>query len=508
MLELNPRRPSPVYDSKMPFSALNAVPEKIGHLLHGSSDPQVVRSSFLDSLFAARLVTIVFSLLLAFYVYRWAKELYGSPAGLLSLFLYAFSPNLIAHSQLITTDLYGSGMITIATYYFWKFINHRNWKNASLSAATLGIAQLAKYTAIYLYPIFILTALLSQLPNLRSIGGEARLRRVGTSLKSLLKYWTFFLLVNLIVINVGFVFHRSFTPLKNYEFQSRLFQKIQTTGFKHWPVPVPYPFLQGLDMVKESDKTGVIHGNVYLLGKLHTRRNNEIKGFAGYYFYALFFKEPIAAQLFFFFALLFYLINRKKFAFYRNEIFLAIPVVFFLVYFNFFMKTHIGIRYLLIVFPFLYIFSGCSLICWKQLGLKIKFGYVVLCLYLVVSVVSYFPHYLSYFNELAWDRTQTYKILADSNLDWGQSEWYLTQYRISHPEVIVNPANVVSGRIVVSVNALVGVLGNPKRYRWLRDNFKPVGHIAYSYLVYEITPESLAGLPKRYRPKSDDNEKP
>ena len=48
-----------------------------------------------------------------------------------------------------------------------------------------------------------------------------------------------------------------------------------------------------------------------------------------------------------------------------------------------------------------------------------------------------------------------------------------------------------AGRIVVPVNALVGVNRPPEEYRWLREHFTPVDHIAYSYLVYDVPKEML-----------------
>ena len=54
----------------------------------------------------------------------------------------------------------------------------------------------------------------------------------------------------------------------------------------------------------------------------------------------------------------------------------------------------------------------------------------------------------------------------------------------------MNPTRPTTGLIVVDVNHLVGVY-KPERYRWLREHFEPVGHIAYSYLVYEIPAGAL-----------------
>lgn len=497
VLEGDPGRPGPFFDSKMPFSIFNAIPAKIQSIVNRESADGLSPEAFKQGLHEARVATILFSLLLGFYVFKWSKELYGTAAGLLSLFLYAFSPNIIAHSHLVTADLYVTCMITIAIYYFWKFMNSRDWAKASMSAATLGVAQLTKYTAVYLYPIFTLVALLFFIRDLHTERRSISVKVIGSGMRSYLKYSVFFFLINLVVINAGFGFHRSFTLLRNYDFQSSLFQRIQTTGLKYLPVPLPYPYLKGLDMVKDLEERGTTHGNVYLLGKLHTRVDNRIPGFSGYFLYTLLFKEPIATQLLILFAIFCYIKSRSRFDFLRDEIFLVLPVLFFLIYFNFLFSTHIGIRFILVVLPFLYIFSGCQLKFWAGIGIKSRVAYAGLCAYLLVSVLSYFPHYLAYFNELVWNRTKAYKILADSNLDWGQSELYLERYLRSHPDTIINPLEITSGRIVVSANALVGVGVDPEQFAWLRNNFEPTGNIAYSYLVYEIKPESIQNLKEK-----------
>src|SRR3989338_3654153 len=59
-------------------------------------------------LFFGRLPIVLLSLLLGYFVYLFAKKLYGVKAGLFALFLYVFSPNILAHSQLVTTDLGGA----------------------------------------------------------------------------------------------------------------------------------------------------------------------------------------------------------------------------------------------------------------------------------------------------------------------------------------------------------------------------------------------------------------
>jgi len=502
-------------DGTMPFSALNALPQRIA-----SAFPPGALRNALARVEIGRIVTILFSMLLAYYVFRWTKELYGPRSGLFSLLLYTVSPNIIAHARLITTDVYAAGMVTIATYYFWRFLSSGGWRLATLSAVFLGLSQLAKYSCIFLYPIFgvILTARYGA-----DLARAAKMRaweHLGRYLAKFLKLAVFFALVSLVVINAGFLFNKSLMPLGEYEFKSVAFKSMQAkmSALKGLPVPLPKPYLQGLDWGKNREETGRGFGSMYLLGHLR-----DIGGFKGYYSVAFLYKEPIATQLLILLAIILYVRNRRRYSFMRNELFLAAPVVFYAVYMNFFFNLQIGIRHYLVVFPFLYIFCG-SLVSGRVgnegavpemcvPGRKMKVAISVLLAYLVISVLSYFPHYIPYFNEMVWDRRQGYKILADSNVDWGQGGYYAKQYVAQHPgayleqglwhmktyrekhlEEYLHPQFPDSGLIVVNVNNYVGIY-HPHRYKWLREGYKPIDQIAYSYLVFRISPGDSIKIP-------------
>jgi hypothetical protein len=92
--------------------------------------------------------------------------------------------------------------------------------------------------------------------------------------------------------------------------------------------------------------------------------------------------------------------------------------------------------------------------------------------------------------ETVWDRTKAYRILVDSNLGWSQNKWYVERYLRRHPDALFEPDGPQAGTIVVSVNKYVGMWA-PERYRWLRENFEPVGHIAHGHLILRVTPEAL-----------------
>ncbi len=470
-------------DSKMPFSALNAVPRKIWDRIEhlpGSSF-----FSILKKMRTGRHMTIWFSVLLGFFIYRWARELYGPYAGIFSLGVYAFSPNILAHSRLITNDLYLAGMVTISLYCYWHFMKSKTFKNMFLSAFTLGLAQLAKYTAVYLYPLFALIALVSSGPALWSLFKERQFAELFRKCAAFFKYAAIFLVTSLLVINAGFLFNKSLKAIRDYNFESDFFKSIQL-NVPNIPVPLPEPYVKGLDLLKFYDQTGDSNLYSYLFGQL-----KKSEGFKGYYFYAFMFKEPLAVQIVILISTLYYLARRKEYSFFQNEVFLLVPVIFFSIYFNFFSNIQIGIRYFLVVFPLLYIFSANMFKDWIQFPKAAQMSVFVLMSYMAISVLSYAPHFLSYFNEFVWNRKNAYKILADSNLDWGENTWYLERYQKKHPDVVISPQSPVAGRVIVGVNELLGINTDPRRYQWLRDHLEPAGHVAYSYLIFDVTNQQL-----------------
>lgn len=474
-------------DSKMPFSAWNALPARISAYLPGGT----LRDN-LEKMVVARLMTTLYSVLVALMVFSWSRQLYGNLAGLISLGLYVFDPNLIAHSQLITTDIYVTGMILFCSYWLWKFANSHRWQDGLVLAGILGLAQLAKYTAVSLYPLLAIALLVRDGPRLAEVVQRERLRGLGREFLRYCGYAAIAAVAGVVIINLGFLFNRSFTPLKNYELVSEVFKSLQSKiDFR---VPTPYPYLQGLDMITSKERTDLGFIYIYLLGQ--TRFG---EGFPGYYVVASLLKVPIATQIILLVSLITYFWNRsRRVSFWQNEWFLLWLVVFYTIYFNFFYKAQIGIRYYLVVFPLLYVFAGGLFEEWSRFTILQKSAALALGLFLVASVFRSYPNYLAYFNEIIGDRKQAYKYLADSNLDWGQDALLLEQYRREHRKVLKAPE--VPGPVTetvtyyVSVNRLVGVINGPEPYRWLRENFDPDQMVGDSYLLYEITPAQMYDL--------------
>ena len=494
VLHGNPRRGSVLDSSTMPFSGIHAMTSgDLTMLARAVNIPW--QNSWYGQVKRGRYATIVLSVLLALYVLQWSYELYGRNGAILSLGLYVFDPNLLAHGQLVTADLPAALMTIVALYYFWHFLKFGGKGRACLSAVTLGLSQLAKYSCVYLYPIFLVIAGI-YCWSAPAASGAVRpsWHRLSWGLRRWLIAMAFFAAVSILTIDLGFGFNGVGTPLSGYTLKDPVFKKVQETPvIGHVPLPLSVPYLQGLDLCKLEERMGQGWGNIYMAGKLRVNHHDgTLHGFPGYYFYAALFKVPIATQLIFLVALFGYFSQWSQptaRSLRREEIFLLVPILTYWVYFNFFFNAQIGIRHVLPVFTLGIIFCGRFLA--KPESKLRNCAAVVLVSWVAASMLSYYPHFISYFNDFVFDRKLAYLHLADSNLDWRGNQWYLDDYIRRHPGTILDPRKPQAGRIVVPVNALVGVSRSPDEYRWLRENFVPVDHIAYSYLVYDVPKEML-----------------
>ncbi|NTU69863.1 glycosyltransferase family 39 protein, partial [bacterium] len=173
---LNPEHPPLIKDmAGLPLLFLNPQPKlPSDHFSRQINDQWAEGDAFLFKtgnnpdliLFWARLPIILLSLIGGYFVYRWAKELYGKKAGLFALFLYAFDANIIAHSRFVTTDLGVALTIFINLYFLWKFVTEPSKKRLLWVALTLAIALLTKFSAPILVVSYVLLGIyLSIMPK-------------------------------------------------------------------------------------------------------------------------------------------------------------------------------------------------------------------------------------------------------------------------------------------------------------------------------------------------------
>ena len=106
---------------------------------------------------ASRLAVVLIGVALGWLVFSWSRRLYGKGGGILSLALYCFSPNILAHARLITPDMTLIFTTVLSAYWLWRFMEDPEKRCLLAAGLSLGLLLYSKYTALLLIPILMLT---------------------------------------------------------------------------------------------------------------------------------------------------------------------------------------------------------------------------------------------------------------------------------------------------------------------------------------------------------------
>ncbi|MBI4448764.1 glycosyltransferase family 39 protein [Candidatus Woesearchaeota archaeon] len=417
----------------------------------------------------ARVPMVLVALLGLLYVFWYAQAVYGNAAALLASTLYAFSPSLVGHAPLVTTDVGVMVFSFITVYYLRRFCEHRTRKYLVAAGIGFGLALASKYSAIYLIPTLFFLA----------VGYEWCVRE-NKQFYKLKSFWSLCVWMG-VIISIG------------------LAVVAFTYGIKELP-----KFAIGLGRVIYHGETG---HRAFLLG------DYSENGWLHYFLVAFLVKEPIALTIFLLLAAYAtYSLWSKDRA--VDELFILIPALAFIAAFSL-GKIDIGIRHIFPAYPFLFVFvSKIVHVRWSRRVKQILIGALVV--WYVVSSLLIFPHFLAYFNEVVGPQNG-YKVLMDSNVDWGQDLKSLANYLHKRNDPLVKMAyfgtdsreyyNVTwtelkcgpqDGFIAISVNLLNGFTNDESKCSsWLKS-FSPIDTIGYSIFVYNLSADDVAASRNGY----------
>lgn len=410
-------------------------------------------------MFIIGLPTVFLGLLGAVYVYKFTTQLFGSKAGLLSLFFYSFCPNIIAHSSLNTQDAPMAVFSLIAFYYFYKlYKKETNW-NAIIAGITLGLALGSKLNAVLIWVSYFIIFYFYYILSKKNIS---------------LKHLILVFLVGYFILNSLYRFDGTFSPISTYgfKFKSSLFLSLEDFWPKKMPLFLPQGYLVGLDNIAYNNTQG--WGN-YLFGKYI--------GTASFLYFGvvLLLKTPIPTLILFF---LYILTKNKKF----DEVFIIIPLAIFLLFNLFLNRLALGLRFFLVIYPLVYILISDIII---RLERKVPIISSVLIIWCFLGTIRITPHYLAYFNEFIGGPQNGYKYLADSNIDWGQENFFIEDYiSKADKKIFKNPGCIyTSGIVAINLNSLMGISGNPwqdnsKCYSWIKS-YPLIDRVGYTWFIYD-----------------------
>ena len=464
-------------------------------------------------LFLGRLPMVALTLALIAAIFVRTRGLAGVAAAAIALGLAALSPDLLAHGNLVTTDVGLALFVFLAVAAFDRLTRRATWGDLLLAGLATGAALATKFSGLVLGPVLLVlgaVAVGGERPLEVALVGPPRVvrgmvRRAGAVLGLLAGVGA----LALLVIWASYGFRGALSPDPAVRAEQRatleephehLWQRALVAGADIGVVPEDYA--RGLLFVMAHSEGR----RTFLAGRLSD------EGFGHYFLATFLLKTPI--PLLVLIALALVRIPRLP---PRTVAFVWVPIV---IYGGFALGRglQIGHRHLLPILPFLLVAAAeaaSALTGWRRpVGVGLV---VVLASWYAGGTLSNHPHHLAYFNEAAGGPANGWKVLVDSNLDWGQDlkrlgSWMevrgvdkiklsyfgsadpayyridcerLPGYSAPHPPRVtrqIRPGDVVA----VSATNLQGVYLDPEDRPLMEQlrGLKPVGRAGQSILIY------------------------
>lgn len=424
--------------------------------------------------FWSRFPILLIAVLLGIFIFKWGKEISGTLAGLFALVLYAADPNILGHNHYVTTDIGIAAFIFISFYYFIRFLRNPSWKNLILAGITLGLAQLAKFSGVLVFPIYTVLILIFAFVK-RKPGYLTEKTNWQFRFLNIWEYFWKYVLMIVICFAAIWVLYFFNTyqmpPEKLVDNTQKVFGDegmgviAKAIVLKINSIPAIRPLAEyflGLFMVFVR----VASGNTYYFFGQVSNHASPL------YFPAVFLlKETIPFLLLMLFSLG-YSLNQfiktiakskqdkikflgKEFRTYLEggvTFYSMLAFIFLYSYLSVTGNLNIGFRHLFPILPFAYI-----LITKKIFDLIKNSSHehtkkilgtitVVFVIWIIAEPIINYPSYVSYFNEFVGGPKNGYKYVTDSNVDWGQDlkrlrDW-VEEYNQNNPQSPIDKIRV------------------------------------------------------------------
>ncbi len=451
------------------------------HITRVAPDPEALA-------WRARAMNVVLGVLLGWLVWWAVGQRFSLGAANFVLTLFVFSPLLIAHFSIAATDGAATLLIFASALGLGSWRRKPTWMRTTGLGLLLGLMLLAKFSTA---PMFVL-ALLWMPP----LGAEKITRnplrwnwqKAGAAM-----------VLALFVVWAGYFFHVSRLTVRDGTL---------TATFPHWSAPIVKP-VRG-----DANYTLLIPAGEYVEGFRELVRHNrhgqaafflgqasDQGGWKMYYPAAILLKWPTVVLVLSLSGMVLVLRRRVRLPV-ESWIMASFPAVYLGLAIS--ARFNIGDRHVLPLYPFVLLLAG-AVWEWASRNRGLLALLVLLAALQAADALRYAPGYLSYFN-IVVSPAESYRLLTDSNLDWGQGLLALRRYQRDHAgETIslayfgsVNPViygiqarplgegERASGTVIVSATNLSGqFLADPLAYRWLLQQ-QPAAILDHSLYVFYV----------------------
>ncbi len=339
----------------------------------------------------------------------WSRQSYGPRAMTFAAWLFALSPNVLAHAGLVTMELPLIAATTAMLYLFWQFLASGRFVWFWSAAAAGGLAFSCKFTAILVPPILAVVWWV-----MRYQRGERTIFALSTRVAiRMVGFLCMLLLVDAAI--TGFARLPLSTSHGSHPTIERWFGRECGKLVVHlYEIPLPQDWV-GFATQMHHQSSG---GPSYLFGA------RRMHGWWYYYLVAVAVKVPFA----------FWILVAARLTLYYwrpddvspQDFNSLLPLVFVL-YLGITAagsSRNYGFRYLLPLAPLAIVWISAivgDLHAWSgRFSVFTRCAAVTGIAGYALAVAGIHPYELTYFNALSGGPLGGRRILADSNLDWGQ----------------------------------------------------------------------------------------
>jgi hypothetical protein len=370
----------------------------------------------------ARAGTLVFWWVLLFYGWKIGRSLAGAWGGRLAVALLACEPTLLAHASLATTDVAITAFMMGLAYHFHEG-RTSGWRlRVGLPSLFFGLALLAKSSALLLGPLCLLIIELDRLKERFAVPGSGGaiqfLRGVASELvpfrRDLQQIVASGFLLMLIYCG------SDWRPEPSFAAWAGTLPDGPMASFMVYAADHLRIFSNGAEgLVRQIKHNNIGHG-VFIAGRTDPR--------ALWYYFPLAMTMKLTASL----LALPLLIAAMRPKALRNW---ATVTAGLLILFSITFRVQIGIRLILPLVAFFIVGvagSAANMVASLKSGRQKRFGAIAVAgcvLWAALASVLVWPNALCYFNEFWGGAAGGYKLLSDSNYDWGQGLRELEDWR-------------------------------------------------------------------------------
>jgi 4-amino-4-deoxy-L-arabinose transferase-like glycosyltransferase len=523
---------------------------------------QLGNAAVIDTLlFRGRAMIALLSAGLGIFVFVWGRRLFGNAGGVIALAVFAFSPTMLAHGRLVTTDCAAAFFFMCSLTAIWRVLHRVSVVNVALGAGALAGLFLSKLSAVLIIPvglILLIIRLVAREPlPLCWRGTTHALHGRAVRLACLMGVMLSWIVVTYIAIWAAYGFRYS-ALAEGADPEAHFYtNRAVPEGQDLWAY-----VLRG-DEISERFRSTIhwlrdhrVFPEAYIYSAAYAKQTARgrmafldgavnIKGFTWFFPACVLYKTPLPL-----FALLLAgmcvplvtglagQVGESPSAKSENHsrtdgvgsgplpysrgsdlgpsrgrsllglLYASAPLwVFFIVYWFFSMRSslNIGHRHVMPTYPMLFVFCGSLAAYWRMAHPVWRAIPVALVGLFAAASLWCYPHYLTYFNTIAGGPERAYHHLVDSSLDWGQDlpgmSRYLAERRADGEDRPVYFSYFGSGGRVAWRHYRIEARSLP--LAWPKD---ARGDLTYQPGLYAISATNLQQVYSDYRDWTDERE--